>query len=74
VYNINRRWNMDISTQIRKIMLDEKVNIVELAKRLNTSQPNVSAKLRRNNFNIKDLEKFSKALGYEIEIIFKKNP
>ena len=63
---------MDISTQIRKIMLDEKVNIVELAKRLDTSQPNVSAKLRRNNFNIKDLEKFSKALGYEIEIIFKK--
>jgi DNA-binding Xre family transcriptional regulator len=66
---------MDISTQIRKIMLDEKINIVELAKRLNTSQPNVSAKLKRNNFNIKDLERFCNALGYKVEIIFKKeNP
>lgn len=61
---------MDISTEIKKIMLDEKVNMVGLAKKLNTTQPNLSAKFKRNNFTIKDLEEISTALNHKVIIEF----
>ena len=61
---------MDISTEIRKIMLDEKINMVGLAKKLSTTQPNLSNKFKRNNFTIKDLEEISAALNHKVVINF----
>ena len=61
---------MDMTTEIKKIMLDEKINMVGLAKKLNTSQPNLSAKFKRNNFSIKELEEIAAALNCTIEIKF----
>lgn len=61
---------MDIATEIKKIMLDEKVNMVGLAKKLHTTQPNLSAKFKRNNFTIKDLEEISIALNHKVIIEF----
>ena len=61
---------MDIEKEIRKILLDEDIEIKELASRLNTSQQNISAKLKRNNFTVKDVEKILDALGYELKIEF----
>lgn len=59
---------MDITKEIKKIMIEEDINIVGLADRLNTSQPNVSAKFKRNNYTIKDLENIAKALNRKLEI------
>ena len=65
---------MNIEKEIRKILLDEDIEIKELAKRLDTSQQNISAKLKRNNFTVKDVEKILNAVGYELKIEFiKKN-
>ena len=61
---------MNIEKEIRKILLDEDIEIKELARRLNTSQQNMSAKLKRNNFTTKDIEKILDALGYELKIEF----
>ena len=61
---------MNIEKEIRKILLDEDVEIKELARRLNTSQQNISAKLKRNNFTTKDIEKILNVLGYELKIEF----
>lgn len=61
---------MNIEKEIRKILLDEDVEIKELARRLNTSQQNMSAKLKRNNFTTKDIEKILDVLGYELKIEF----
>ena len=61
---------MNIEKEIRKILLDEDIEIKELASRLNTSQQNISAKLKRNNFTTKDIEKILDALGYELKIEF----
>ena len=61
---------MNIEKEIRKILLDEDVEIKELARRLNTSQQNMSAKLKRNNFTTKDIEKILNVLGYELKIEF----
>ena len=61
---------MNIEQEIRKILLDEDIEIKELARRLNTSQQNMSAKLKRNNFTTKDIEKILDVLGYELKIEF----
>ena len=61
---------MNIEKEIRKILLDEDVEIKELARRLNTSQQNISAKLKRNNFTTRDIEKILNVLGYELKIEF----
>lgn len=61
---------MNIEKEIRKILLDEDIEIKELARRLNTSQQNMSAKLKRNNFTTKDIEKILDVLGYELKIEF----
>ena len=61
---------MNIEKEIRKILLDEDIEIKELARRLNTSQQNISAKLKRNNFSTKDIEKILNVLGYELKIEF----
>ena len=61
---------MNIEKEIRKILLDEDIEIKELARRLNTSQQNMSAKLKRNNFTTKDIEKILNVLGYELKIEF----
>ena len=61
---------MNIEKEIRKILLDEDIEIKELARRLNTSQQNMSAKLKRNNFTTKDIEKILDVLGYELKIQF----
>ena len=61
---------MNIEKEIKKILLDEDIEIKELARRLNTSQQNISAKLKRNNFTIKDIEKILNVLGYELKIQF----
>ena len=65
---------MNIEKEIRKILLDEDIEIKELASRLNTSQQNISAKLKRNNFTVKDVGKILNVLGYDLKIEFiKKN-
>ena len=61
---------MNIEKEIRKILLDEDIEIKELASRLNTSQQNISAKLKRNNFTVKDVGKILNVLGYELKIEF----
>ena len=62
--------NMDIIKEIKKIMIDEDINISDLAEKLNTSQPNLSKKFKRNNPTVKDLEDIADALNRELEIKF----
>lgn len=63
---------LDISKEIKRMMFERDVNISRLAELLNTSQPNLSAKLKRNDFRVSELEKISLILGYEVKIEFLK--
>lgn len=64
---------MDISKEIKKIIIDEDMTLSNLANKLGTSQQNLSAKLKRNNFSVKEMRDIAKALGYELDIKFIKN-
>ena len=61
---------MDIATEIRVMLARENKGISGLANELNTSQQNLSNKMRRNNFCTKDMEEIAEALGYELKIEF----
>ena len=61
---------IDLEKTIRKLMIDENVNLTELGRRINNSTSNLSNKLRRNNICPNDLEKIAEALGYELKIEF----
>ena len=63
---------MDVAKKIRIMLVEENLKIIDLADRLNTSQLNISAKLKRNNFSVKEMEQIAEVLGYNLEITFTK--
>lgn len=64
---------MDIAKEIKKMLIDEDITQNDLAERIETSQQNLNAKLKRNNFSIKEMQQIADALGYELRIEFIKN-
>ena len=46
------------------------MNMGQLADKLDTSQQNLSAKLKRNNPSLKEMQEIAEALAYELKIEF----
>lgn len=63
---------MDISKELRKLLIDENMTLTILAERLNVTQPNISAKFKKNDFRISELSSIAEAIGYEMNISFTK--
>lgn len=61
---------IDVSKEIKKIMIDENIGQVELAKKLNVTQQNISAKFKKNDMRISEITTILNALGYDLEINF----
>ena len=61
---------IDLEKTIRKLMIDENVNLTELGRRINNSTSNLSNKLRRNNICPNDIEKIAEALKKKKKIEF----
>lgn len=64
---------INIEKEIKKILIDENLNVSKLANLLNTSSQNLTAKLKRNNLKLNDIQEIANVLGYHVEISFKKN-
>lgn len=63
---------MKIVTEIEKLFVESKMTQSEIAKIMGTTQPNISKKIRTNTFYSHEIEKIADALGYDLEINFKK--
>lgn len=61
---------MDISKEVKRMMFEKDCTIIKLAELLNTSQPNLSNKFKRNDFRIKELIQIADVLGYDFRIEF----
>lgn len=61
---------MGISKEIKKILIDEELTQSQLAEKLGTSQQNMNAKLKRDNFSNKEMQEIADALGYDLKIEF----
>lgn len=61
---------IDITKEIKKMMLDRDMTQSELAEKLGISQSNLAQKLKRNNFTTSDMKAIAKALRYKLKIKF----
>ena len=59
---------MELTKKLRIAMIETEVSQVELAKRTNQSQSNLSKKMIADNFNIKEYERLVTALGCQLEL------
>jgi len=64
---------MDIAKKIRIMLAQEDRKLVDLAELLETSQQNLGAKMKRNNFSVNEMVEIAEVLGYELKIEFIKN-
>ena len=58
------------ATKIKMLLAAKGMNMKGLAELLNTSQPNLSNKMKRENFSEKELQEIAEALGAKVEINF----
>ena len=58
------------ATKIKMLLAAKGMNMKGLAELLETSQPNLSAKMKRENFSEKELQQIAEKLGAKLEITF----
>ncbi|WP_016991685.1 helix-turn-helix domain-containing protein [Lysinibacillus boronitolerans] len=63
---------MSMTEKIKIVLVKKKMTITQLAEALETSQSNLSKKMKRDNFSEKELEQIAEVLGigYEANFIF----
>lgn len=62
---------MNIAKEIKKILIDKDMTLTDLAEKLGVTQQNVSAKLKKNDMRISEIEKIASLLDYDVDIKFK---
>lgn len=61
---------LTMGEKIRILLKRKNVTIIELSKRLETTNQNMANKFKRDNFSMNELEEIAKALDYEFEGYF----
>lgn len=61
---------MSMAEKIRIVLVKRKISITELSSSLGTSQSNLSNKLKRDNFNEKELTQIAEILNCDFKGIF----
>ena len=61
---------MNISKEIKKILIDEEKDMRWLAEQFDCTYQNINKKIKLNNWRTNDLEFIAKSLGYELKIEF----
>ena len=59
-----------MAKKIKMLMVEKDLTLSELAEKMGTSQPNISNKLKRDNFNEKELNLIAEVLGVKYEANF----
>lgn len=59
-----------LADKIKIVMIKQKVNVKELAEKLNTSSSNLTNKFKRDNFSEKELFEIANALECDLHIDF----
>ena len=61
---------MNISNEIKSLYVKEGKSQEKKKKMLNTTQANLSKKLKNNSLYFRDVQNIAEALGYELKIEF----
>lgn len=63
---------MSVSNKIKSLMSIKEIRSIELAAMLGTTQQNLSAKMRRDNFSEKEMLQIAEVLGLSLKIELKR--
>ena len=63
---------MELTKEIKKLLVDKEMNATQLAEKIGTTQSNLSRKMANGSYSVTDLEKIAEALDMKLEIQFKK--
>lgn len=61
---------MLLTKEIKILLAKKEMNTSQLADKIGTSQQNLSAKMKRDNFSVNELKEIAKALNTTLEISF----
>lgn len=61
---------MGMSKKIKMLMVEKDITLSELAEKIGTSQPNLSNKMKRDNFSEKELNQIAEVLDVKYEANF----
>lgn len=62
---------MNISKKIKLLLVENDMTATQLAEKIDTTQSNLSKKMKNESYTISDLEKIAEALNLELIIDFK---
>lgn len=61
---------MDVAKDIKKLLVEKDMSLSDLARAIGVTPQNMSAKFRKNDFRISELQAISKVIGYNVSIVF----
>ncbi|MCT6925417.1 helix-turn-helix transcriptional regulator [Metasolibacillus sp.] len=61
---------MDLTKEIKKLLVDRNMTATQLAEKIGMSQSNLSLKMKNGTYSVADLEKITEELGVKLEINF----
>ncbi|MGE7676281.1 helix-turn-helix domain-containing protein [Lysinibacillus sp. NPDC094403] len=61
---------MGMAKKIKMLMVEKDITLSDLAEKIGTSQPNLSNKMKRDNFNEKELNQIAEVLEVKYEANF----
>lgn len=61
---------MEITKKVRRLLLESDMNATQLAEGIETTQSNLSRKMKNESYSLADLAKIAEATGVELEVNF----
>jgi len=61
---------MSMAKKIKMLLVEKEINLSQLAEMIGTTQPNLSNKIRRDNFSEKELIEIAEVLNVKYEANF----
>ncbi|EON74118.1 helix-turn-helix domain-containing protein [Lysinibacillus sphaericus] len=62
---------MNITKKIKLLLVENEMTATQLAKKMDTTQSNLSKKMKNESYTVSDLEKIAEVLNLELVIDFK---
>ena len=61
---------MEVTKKVRRLLLESDMNATQLAEKIETTQSNLSRKMKNESYSVADLIKIAEATGVELEVNF----
>ncbi|MEY9973185.1 transcriptional regulator with XRE-family HTH domain [Lysinibacillus sp. RC46] len=61
---------MEITKKVKRLLVESDMNATQLAEKIETTQSNLSRKMKNESYSITDLIKIAEALDVKLEINF----